>query len=135
MVTCCTTTKCILYRGITGRYAMVMVAYSMVSSQAINNFLCTMVCSPLAKHCISLCRQVLLYARVTFPKKCCANRNCANRKQNSHWKQCISWGLGDWPQLYSVWLYHYSTYGLVEYLLTVYTVHTHFYIIYLFIMW
>ena len=31
----------------------------------------------------------------------------ANETQNSHVKQCIFWGLGDWNLiLYSEWLYH-----------------------------
>jgi len=134
MVTCCTTTKCILYRGIIGRYAMVTDACSMVSSQAINNSLCTMVCSPLAKHRISLTQAGLVLRQGYIPEKCRANQNCAKWTQNSHWKQCISWGLRDWqPHLYSVRLYHYWTSGPVEYSLTIYTVHTQFYTIYLFI--
>jgi hypothetical protein len=43
---CHTTTESMLYHGIIGCYATVMFACSMVSSHAINNSLCTMVCSP-----------------------------------------------------------------------------------------
>ena len=33
------------------------------------------------------------------PEKCCTNQNTVYWTQSCHLKQCIIWGLGDWPSL------------------------------------
>jgi hypothetical protein len=130
MVMCCTTAKCILYHGIIGCYAMVTVACPTVSNYAINNSLCTTVCSPLAKHCISLMQAGLVLCQGYIPEKCQTNQNCANQTQNSHRKQCIYCGVRG---LTTPSIYCMTTPLLDIRTCRVYTVHIYFYTIYLFI--